>query len=105
VAHDGAERRSVVIIGESKAVAPAVVDFSPYRVFTREAWARLREDTPMTLVPRDLEQMSGLIEDLSMEEVEQIYLPISRLINLHVLAIQELFGDRQTKHHPHQSIW
>ncbi len=81
-----------MIIGETKAVAPAVVDYSPYRVFSREAWARLREDTPMTLVPRDLEQMSGLIEDLSMAEVEQIYLPISRLINLHVLAIQELFG-------------
>lgn len=81
-----------MIIGEAKAVAPAVVDFSPYRVFSREAWARLREDTPMTLVPRDLEQMSGLIEDLSMAEVEQIYLPISRLINLHVLAIEELYG-------------
>jgi type I pantothenate kinase len=81
-----------LIIGETKAVASAVVDYSPYRVFSREAWARLREDTPMTLVPRDLEQMSGLIEDLSMAEVEQIYLPMSRLINLHVLAIQELYG-------------
>ena len=81
-----------MIIGETKAIAPAVVDFSPYRVFSREAWSRLREDTPMTLVPRDLEQMSGLIEDLSMAEVEQIYLPMSRLINLHVLAIQELYG-------------
>ncbi len=81
-----------MIIGETKAVASAVVDYSPYRVFSREAWARLREDTPMTLVPRDLEQMSGLIEDLSMAEVEQIYLPMSRLINLHVLAIQELYG-------------
>ena len=46
--------------------------FSPYRVFTREEWAKLRADTPMTLVPRDLEQLSGLIEELSMAEVEQI---------------------------------
>jgi hypothetical protein len=46
--------------------------FSPYRVFTREEWARLRADTPMTLVPRDLEQLSGVIEYLSMAEVEQI---------------------------------
>jgi type I pantothenate kinase len=64
--------------------------FSPYRVFTREEWAKLRADTPMTLVPRDLEQLSGLIEDLSMAEVEQIYLPLSRLLNLHVAAAQEL---------------
>ena len=34
----------------------------------------------MTLVPRDLEQLSGLIEELSMAEVEQIYLPMSRLL-------------------------
>jgi type I pantothenate kinase len=59
-------------------------------VFSREEWARLREDTPMTLVPRDLEQLSGLIEELSMEEVEQIYLPLSRLLNLYVAATQEL---------------
>jgi type I pantothenate kinase len=44
----------------------------------------------MTLVPRDLEQLSGLIENLSMAEVEQIYLPMSRLLNLHVAAAQEL---------------
>jgi type I pantothenate kinase len=64
--------------------------FSPYRVFSREEWAKLRADTPMTLVPRDLEQLSGVIEDLSVSEVEQIHLPLSRLLNLHVAAAQEL---------------
>ena len=66
--------------------------FSPYVQFSRSEWARLREDTPMTLVARDLEQMSGLIEDLSIEEVEQIYLPLSRLLNLYVAATQELYA-------------
>ena len=66
------------------------IRFSPYRVFTRDEWAKLRADTPMTLVPRELEQLSGLIEDLSMVEVEKIYLPLSRLLNLHVAAAQEL---------------
>jgi type I pantothenate kinase len=66
------------------------IRFSPYRVFSREEWAKLRADTPMTLVPRELDQLSGLIEDLSMVEVEQIYLPLSRLLNLHVAAAQEL---------------
>jgi type I pantothenate kinase len=66
------------------------IGFSPYRVFTRDEWAKLRADTPMTLVPRELDQLSGLIEDLSMVEVEQIYLPLSRLLNLHVAAAQEL---------------
>ena len=61
----------------------------------------------MTLVPRDLEQLSGLIEELSMEEVEQIYLPLSRLLNLHVAAAQELhavtsrFLGRRERHVPY----
>jgi type I pantothenate kinase len=66
------------------------LQYSPYRHFTREEWARLRADTPMTLVPRDLDALSGLIEELSMSEVEQIYLPLSRLLNLYVAASQEL---------------
>jgi type I pantothenate kinase len=68
----------------------SAIQFSPYREFTREEWARLRADTPMTLVERDLEQLSGLMQELSMNEVEQIYLPMSRLLNLYVAAAQEL---------------
>jgi type I pantothenate kinase len=69
---------------------PADLQFSPYRVFNREQWARLRADTPMTLQESELEQLSGLIEELSVEEVEQIYLPMSRLLNLYVAAAQQL---------------
>ena len=72
------------------AVDKSHLAFSPYRVFSREEWAKLRADTPMTLVPRELEQLSGVIEDLSMAEVEQVFLPLSRLLNLHVAAAQEL---------------
>ena len=71
----------------ARASGPA---FSPYRQFSREEWARLRADTPMTLVPRDLDSLSGIIEELSIDEVEQVYLPLSRLLNLYVAAAQEL---------------
>jgi type I pantothenate kinase len=85
----------------------ASLAFSPYRVFSREEWAKLRADTPMTLVPRDLEQLSGIIEEVTIEEVEQIYLPMSRLLNLHVAAAQELhavtsrFLGRRDRHVPY----
>ena len=69
---------------------PANLQFSPYRVFNRDEWARLRADTPMTLKESELEQLSGLIEELSVEEVEEIYLPMSRLLNLYVAAAQRL---------------
>jgi len=64
--------------------------FSPYRVFDRPEWAKLRADTPMTLEPFELEQLSGVIEEVSVEEVVKIYLPLSRLLNLYVAASQEL---------------
>ena len=85
-------RRTILLPWSQRASARSLARFrfSPYRVFSREEWAKLRADTPMTLVPRELEQLSGLIEDLSMVEVEQIYLPLSRLLNLHVAAAQEL---------------
>jgi type I pantothenate kinase len=91
---DGADER----IAPRRLLEPekSPLAFSPYRTFTREEWAQLRADTPMTLVPRELEQLSGLIEDLSMDEVEQIYLPLSRLLNLHVAAAQELHAVTST---------
>lgn len=64
--------------------------FAPYRTFSRKAWAELRAGTPMTLKPSELDELSGIIEPLSVEEVEQIYLPLSRLLNLYVAAAQEL---------------
>jgi type I pantothenate kinase len=68
----------------------AELQYSPYRVFSREEWARLRADTPMTLEAQELEQLSGLIDELSVDEVEKIYLPLSRLLNLYVAAAQRL---------------
>ncbi len=66
------------------------LQFSPYLRFSRADWARLRADTPMYLVPEDLADLSGLIDVLTMAEVEQIYLPLSRLLNLYVAGSQEL---------------
>jgi type I pantothenate kinase len=66
------------------------IQFAPFREFSREEWARLRADTPMTLVPRELDQLKGLIDELSTQEVEEVYLPLSRLLNLFVAAAQEL---------------
>ncbi|MDX2258707.1 MAG: type I pantothenate kinase [Hyphomicrobiaceae bacterium] len=64
--------------------------YSPYRHFSRDEWAGLRADTPMTLAEDEVSQLSGVIEELSMSEVEEIYLPLSRLLNLYVAAAQKL---------------
>ncbi|TCT02068.1 pantothenate kinase [Aquabacter spiritensis] len=64
---------------------------SPYRTFLRDEWATLRQDTPMTLRPDEIARLQGLNDSLSMNEVEEIYLPLSRLLSLYVGATQKLF--------------
>jgi len=64
--------------------------FSPYRTFSRDEWAKLRADMPLTLTEEDLEQASGLMQRVSMDEVVDIYLPLSRLLNYYVAAAQGL---------------
>ena len=70
---------------------PAVA-FSPYAAYGRDEWARLRADTPMPLNEAELENLSGLTERVSTREVVEIYLPLSRLLNLYVEASQGLHG-------------
>lgn len=65
--------------------------FSPYRYFDRDAWSALRNSTPLTLSQADLDELRGLNEALSLDEVAEVYLPLSRLLNLYVAKAQELF--------------
>jgi type I pantothenate kinase len=68
---------------------------SPYRIFSRAEWARLRADTPMTLSPAEVGQLRSVHDRLDMREVEEIYLPLSRLLSLYVAATQRLFRGQQ----------
>ncbi len=68
---------------------------SPYRHFTRQEWAALRADTPLTLTIEDLEKLQSINDPISVEEVIAIYLPLSRLLALYVAATQGLFKATQ----------
>jgi len=68
---------------------------SPYRSFSRAEWAALRADTPMTLRPDEMTRLRSLHDRLDMSEVEDIYLPISRLLSLYVAGTQRLFRVQQ----------
>ncbi|MES2057182.1 MAG: type I pantothenate kinase [Pseudomonadota bacterium] len=61
-----------------------------YSIFTREEWSRLRSSVPMTLGEDQLAALRGANEPMSLAEVEAIYLPLVRLINLHVSAARGL---------------
>jgi type I pantothenate kinase len=65
--------------------------YNPYRLFTREQWAELRNDTPMTLEPGEFNKLRSMHDRLDIKEVEEIYLPLSRLLSIYVDATQRLY--------------
>ncbi|MGV6987932.1 type I pantothenate kinase [Testudinibacter sp. P80/BLE/0925] len=58
--------------------------FTPFLEFNREQWAALRKSAPLTLTQQDLEPLLGFNEELSLEEVSTIYLPLTRLVNYYI---------------------
>ncbi len=73
-----------------------VPKISPHRVFSRAEWAALRADTPLTLSDADLTRLRSLNDPISLDEVVEIYLPLSRLLSLHVAATQGLHDATRT---------
>ena len=67
-------------------------DLSPFLRFSRGEWSRLRGAAPLTLNERDLSALQGLGESISMREVVEIYLPLARLLNLHISASRVLYS-------------
>ncbi len=62
---------------------------TPYVEMDREAWAALRASTPLSLTEADLAQLRGTTDPTSLEDVRDVYLPLSRLLNLYVGATQQ----------------
>lgn len=78
-----------------------------FETFSRDEWRARRAATPLTLSSDDLDELRGLNERLDLDEVESVYLPLSRLVNLHVAAVQarhratETFLGRELPHVPY----
>ena len=57
---------------------------SPFLTFNRHQWAELRKSVPLKLTEQDLKPLLGFNEELSLDEVSTIYLPLARLINYYI---------------------
>jgi type I pantothenate kinase len=65
---------------------------SPYVEFDRSQWRGLRMSTPLKLTAEELTGLRGMGEQIDLLEVEEVYLPLARLIHLQVAARQRLFA-------------
>ncbi|MDB5586877.1 MAG: type pantothenate kinase [Devosia sp.] len=63
---------------------------APYHSFTRAQWSALRADEPMTLDAEDIKRLRTLSDPISLEEAEEVYLPLTRLLSFYVEAVQGL---------------
>jgi type I pantothenate kinase len=73
---------------------------SPYVELDREAWAALGRETPSPLTAEEITRLRGLGDALDLDEVEQVYLPISRLLSMYVGSAGRLH--RQQEEFLHQ---
>jgi type I pantothenate kinase len=72
------------------------IEISRFLEFTRAQWARLRASTPLPLSEAQLPRLVGINEPMSLDEVSDIYLPLSRLLNLYVAATRTLHAAAAT---------
>jgi type I pantothenate kinase len=80
-------------MSHTSTVSPALV--SRYIDFDREHWSSLRDNTPLLLDESELASLRGVNEQVSLREVEDIFVPLSRFLNLHVAAVQHLYEARR----------
>ncbi len=67
-----------------------MVSISRYLDFDRVSWSRLRANTPLTLSEADIEKLRGINVLLDVEMVQDTFLPLSRLLNLHFQGSRQL---------------
>lgn len=64
-----------------------------YREISRDAWARLAADMPQPLTETEIIQLRGLGDRLDLDEVREVYLPLSRLLSLYASSTRRIGAD------------
>jgi type I pantothenate kinase len=73
-----------------------VSDRTPFLEIDRADWAALAPSTPLALTEADIERLRGVGDQLDLTEVAEVYLPLSRLLNLYVAGARATRDATQT---------
>lgn len=76
--------------------------FTPFDEISRDRWARLSDQTPLPLTEQDAQRLRGLGESLDLAEIDAVYRPISHMLNMQVIAAQQLRRAREDFLHQQQ---
>ena len=68
--------------------------YSPFRSFTRDEWRKLEEHPMFPISDIDLTKLKGLNEPLTLEELEEVYIPMIRLLQIHITHYRRLHNER-----------
>ncbi|HEV7742081.1 MAG TPA: type I pantothenate kinase [Pseudolysinimonas sp.] len=71
-------------------------DTTPFLEIDRGDWAALAPSMPVALDESDLRRLRGVGDSLDLTEVAEVYLPLSRLLNLYVAGAQATRDATQT---------
>ena len=67
----------------------------PYVELDRAAWSALGAATEQPLSPEEIDRVRGLGDELDLDEVEQVYLPLSRLLSLYAVSVRDLHSAQE----------
>ncbi|NLZ95349.1 MAG: type I pantothenate kinase [Bacteroidales bacterium] len=73
--------------------APYRATYSPFRSFTRDEWSKLEEHPMFPISDIDLTKLKGLNEPLTLEELEEVYIPLIRLLQIHITHYRKLHNE------------
>jgi type I pantothenate kinase len=69
------------------------VHTTPFVEISRDEWAELAPTTKSPLTEADIESLRGLGDRLNLQEVEDVYLPLSRLLSIYASGARKLHRD------------
>jgi type I pantothenate kinase len=85
-----------------EASADVARESSPYLELDRSAWASLADEVENPLTAEEIRRLRGLGDQLDLDEVQQIYLPVSRLLSLYVESAGRLYRRQEEFLHQEQ---
>ena len=76
---------------------PGSPELSPFDEISRSDWAALAASTELPLTEDEIERIQGLGDRLDLDEVREVYLPLSQLLNMYVRELQSLHASQDRK--------